>query len=72
MVEYGTLHKCNAKGTVNGSYYIGGGVGSATGGTIEDCNSEVTVTGVNSVGGIVGYAEGYKKATTKVWTPSSP
>ena len=50
----GTLENCSVSGSVSGTTFAGGVVGSQWGGSITGCNSSATVKGVIFAGGIAG------------------
>ena len=50
----GNIENCSVSGSVSGTLYVGGVVGSQWGGSITGCNSSATVKGEAYVGGIAG------------------
>ena len=52
--SWGTIENCSVSGSVSGTTFAGGVVGSQWGGSITGCNSSATVKGVIFVGGIAG------------------
>ena len=50
----GTIENCSVSGSVSGTTFAGGVVGSQWGGSITGCNSSATVKGETYVGGIAG------------------
>ena len=50
----GTIENCSVSGSVSGTTFAGGVVGSQWGGSITGCNSSATVKGVTYAGGIAG------------------
>jgi len=50
----GTISECNATGSVNGGYYLGGLCGYNDGGTISNCTVTSFVTGDAEIGGLCG------------------
>ena len=52
--SWGTIENCSVSGSVNGTTFVGGVVGSQWGGSITGCNSSATVKGVIFAGGIAG------------------
>ena len=52
--SYGTIENCSVSGSVSGTTFAGGVVGSQWGGSITGCNSSATVKGVIFAGGIAG------------------
>ena len=52
--SWGTIENCSVSGSVNGTTFAGGVVGSQWGGSITGCNSSATVKGETYVGGIAG------------------
>ncbi|MBN1788024.1 MAG: hypothetical protein JW806_06475 [Sedimentisphaerales bacterium] len=60
--SYGTITNCYATGTVSGSLYIGGLVGTGwIGSSITNCYTDIQVDGGSYVGGLVG--QGYGSVT---------
>ena len=56
--SWGTIENCSVSGSVSGTTFAGGVVGSQWGGSITGCNSSATVKGVIFAGGIAGYTNG--------------
>ena len=56
--SWGTIENCSVSGSVSGTTFAGGVVGSQRGGSITGCNSSATVKGVIFAGGVVGYNGG--------------
>lgn len=56
--SWGTIENCSVSGSVSGTTFAGGVVGSQWGGSITGCNSSATVKGVAYAGGIAGYTNG--------------
>ena len=54
--SYGTIEYCSVSGSVSGTVFAGGVVGSQLGGSITGCSSSATVMGVTIAGGIAGDA----------------
>ena len=52
--SWGTIENCSVSGSVSGTTFAGGVVGSQWGGSITGCNSLATVKGVIFAGGIAG------------------
>lgn len=52
--SYGNIENCSVSGSVSGTTFAGGVVGSQWGGSITGCNSSATVKGVIFAGGIAG------------------
>ena len=52
--SWGTIENCSVSGSVSGTTFAGGVVGSQRGGSITGCNSSATVKGVIFAGGITG------------------
>ena len=52
--SYGTIENCSVSGSVSGTVFAGGVVGSQGGGSITGCSSSATVKGVIFAGGIAG------------------
>ena len=52
--SWGTIENCSVSGSVSGTLFAGGVVGSQWGGSITGCNSSATVKGETFVGGIAG------------------
>ena len=52
--SWGTIENCSVSGSVSGTTFAGGVVGSQWGGSITGCNSSATVKGVIYAGGIAG------------------
>ena len=52
--SWGTIENCSVSGSVSGTTFVGGVVGSQWGGSITGCNSSATVKGVIFAGGIAG------------------
>ena len=52
--SWGTIENCSVSGSVSGTTFAGGVVGSQWGGSITGCNSSATVKGEVFVGGIAG------------------
>ena len=52
--SYGTIENCSVSGSVSGTVFAGGVVGSQLVGSITECNSSATVKGMSNVGGIAG------------------
>ena len=52
--SWGTIENCSVSGSVSGTTFAGGVVGSQWGGSITGCNSSATVKGVTFAGGIAG------------------
>ena len=52
--SWGTIENCSVSGSVSGTTFAGGVVGSQWGGSITGCNSSATVNGEAYVGGIAG------------------
>ena len=52
--SYGNIEYCSVSGSVSGTTFAGGVVGSQWGGSITGCNSSATVKGVIFAGGIAG------------------
>ena len=52
--SWGTIENCSVSGSVSGTTFAGGVVGSQWGGSITWCNSSATVKGEACVGGIAG------------------
>ena len=52
--SWGTIENCSVSGSVSGTTFAGGVVGSQWGGSITGCNSSATVKGEVYVGGIAG------------------
>ena len=52
--SWGTIENCSVSGSVSGTTFAGGVVGSQWGGSITGCNSSATVKGEAYVGGIAG------------------
>lgn len=52
--SWGTIENCSVSGSVSGTTFAGGVVGSQWGGSITGCNSSTTVKGEAYVGGIAG------------------
>ena len=50
--SWGTIENCSVSGSVSGTTFAGGVVGSQRGGSITGCSSSATVKGEGSVGGI--------------------
>ena len=56
--SWGTIENCSVSGSVSGTTFAGGVVGSQWGGSITGCNSSATVKGVIFAGGIAGSTNG--------------
>ena len=52
--SWGTIENCSVSGSVSGTTFAGGVVGSQWGGSITGCNTSATVKGEAYVGGIAG------------------
>ena len=52
--SWGNIENCSVSGSVSGTTFAGGVVGSQCGGSITGCNSSATVKGEAYVGGIAG------------------
>ena len=52
--SWGNIENCSVSGSVSGTTFAGGVVGSQIGGSITGCNSSATVKGEAYVGGIAG------------------
>ena len=52
--SWGTIENCSVSGSVSGTTFAGGVVGSQRGGSITGCSSSATVKGEAYVGGIAG------------------
>ena len=52
--SWGTIENCSVSGSVSGTTFAGGVVGSQWGGSITGCSSSATVKGVIFAGGIAG------------------
>ena len=52
--SWGTIENCSVSGSVSGTTFAGGVVGSQWGGSITGCNSSATVNGEAYAGGIAG------------------
>ena len=52
--SWGTIENCSVSGSVSGTTFAGGAVGSQWGGSITGCSSSATVKGEACVGGIAG------------------
>ncbi len=52
--SWGTIENCSVSGSVSGTTFAGGVVGSQWGGSITGCNSSASVKGVIFAGGIAG------------------
>ena len=52
--SWGTIENCSVSGSVSGTTFAGGVVGSQWGGSITGCNSSATVKGTGEVGGVAG------------------
>ena len=52
--SWGNIENCSVSGSVSGTAFAGGVVGSQCGGSITGCNSSATVKGEVYVGGIAG------------------
>ena len=52
--SWGTIENCSVSGSVSGTTFAGGVVGSQWGGSITGCNSSARVKGVIFAGGIAG------------------
>ena len=52
--SWGNIENCSVSGSVSGTTFAGGVVGSQWGGSITGCNSSATVKGVIFAGGIAG------------------
>ena len=52
--SWGTIENCSVSGSVSGTTFAGGVVGSQWGGSITGCNSSAIVKGVIFAGGIAG------------------
>ena len=50
----GTIENCSVSGSVSGTVYVGGVVGSQKAGSITGCSSSATVKGMVDVGGVAG------------------
>ena len=50
----GTIENCSVSGSVSGTVYVGGVVGSQKAGSIIGCSSSATVKGKHYVGGVAG------------------
>jgi len=50
----GTIENCSVSGSVSGTVYVGGVVGSQKAGSIIGCSSSATVKGMVDVGGVAG------------------
>ena len=50
----GTIENCSVSGSVSGTVYVGGVVGTQIDGSITGCSSSATVKGTVDVGGVVG------------------
>ena len=51
---WGTIENCSVSGSVSGTVYVGGVVGSQKAGSIIGCSSSATVKGKHYVGGVAG------------------
>ena len=54
----GTIENCSVSGSVSGTVYVGGVVGSQWFGSITGCSSSATVKGMVQVGGVAGQTNG--------------
>ena len=52
--SWGTIENCSVSGSVSGTVYVGGVVGSQKAGSIIGCSSSATVKGKHYVGGVAG------------------
>ena len=52
--SWGTIENCSVSGSVSGTVYVGGVVGSQKAGSIIGCSSSATVKGTHYVGGVAG------------------
>ena len=52
--SWGTIENCSVSGSVSGTMYVGGVVGSQIDGSITGCSSSATVKGMVDVGGVAG------------------
>lgn len=52
--SWGTIENCSVSGSVSGTVYVGGVVGSQKAGSIIGCCSSATVKGTHYVGGVAG------------------
>ena len=52
--SYGNIEYCSVSGSVSGTTFAGGVVGSQWGGSITGCSSSATVNAGNTAGGVVG------------------
>ena len=56
--SWGTIENCSVSGSVSGTVYVGGVVGTQWVGSITGCSSSATVKGMVNVGGVVGQING--------------
>ena len=56
--SWGTIENCSVSGSVSGTVYVGGVVGSQWFGSITGCSSSATVKGMVQVGGVAGQTNG--------------
>ena len=54
----GTIENCSVSGSVSGTVYVGGVVGTQWNGSITGCSSSATVKGTVYVGGVAGQTNG--------------
>ena len=52
--SWGTIENCSVSGSVSGTVYVGGVVGSQKAGSITGCSSSAIVKGTRYVGGVAG------------------
>ena len=52
--SWGTIENCSVSGSISGTVYVGGVVGSQKAGSITGCSSSATVKGMVDVGGVAG------------------
>ena len=55
--SWGTIENCSVSGSVSGTTFAGGVVGSQWGGSITGCNSSATVNAGNAAGGVAGLTD---------------
>ena len=56
--SWGTIENCSVSGSVSGTNYVGGVVGSQKAGSIIGCSSSAIVKGTRYVGGVAGEKQG--------------
>ena len=52
--SWGTIENCSVSGSISGTVYVGGVVGSQKAGSIIGCSTSATVKGTHYVGGVAG------------------